>query len=359
MGHIYALCGCSGVGKTTFLNTLFTTNPNGLKLLVRTTGREMRPTEKEGIDYYYLPKRGFLQKIFANDFVHIEEYDNNYYGIEARFIEDTIRSDHDGIIMAGSGGATKLKAVYGANISVIYIHTGTRASLLDPRCLENDFDDNIELRWRLLKKIKEGVFTDTDIQHVQIEAFIENRMQNNYLDLAFINGRIRSGEQISVIENLHDRLDVAISQFTSIRTNQINYLPKPFTKTNLCFVLMPFKVELKPIYDDHLAKVLNDLGIQSLRADGIFSNKPIMDDILSSLKNARIVIADLTTGNPNVFYETGICMALGKEIILITQDNEVPFDLRHIRHIKYEYTPRGMTAFEEALKRTVQNILNS
>ena len=184
-------------------------------------------------------------------------------------------------------------------------------------------------------------------------------MQNNYLDLAFINGRIRSGEQISVIENLKDKVDDALAQFNLLRTKYSYFLPAPFTKTNLCFVLMPFKPELKPIYDDHISKILGELGIQGLRADGIFSNKPIIEDILSSLRNARIVISDLTTNNANVFYETGICMAFGKEIILITQDNDVPFDLRHIRHIKYEYTPRGMTAFEESLKRTVQNILNS
>lgn len=262
MGHIYAICGCSGVGKTTFLNTLFATNPQDLKLLVRTTGREMRPSEKEGIDYYYLPKKGFLQKIFANDFVHIEEYDNNFYGIEARFIEDAINSDLDGIIMAGSSGATKLKAVYGANVSVIYIHTGTRASLLDPRCLENDFSDNVELRWRLIKKVNEGIFTDTDIQHMQIDAFIESRMQNNFLTLAFMNGRIRSGEQITVVENLRDKMDDAVAQFTNIRAKHLNFLVTPFTKTNLCFVLMPFKAELKPIYDDHIAKVLKELNIQ-------------------------------------------------------------------------------------------------
>ena len=74
MGHIYALSGCSGVGKTTFLNTLFATNPVNLKLLVRTTAREKRPTEIEGIDYYYLPKKGFLQKIFATWFQNPVQY---------------------------------------------------------------------------------------------------------------------------------------------------------------------------------------------------------------------------------------------------------------------------------------------
>jgi hypothetical protein len=82
-----------------------------------------------------------------------------------------------------------------------------------------------------------------------------------------------------------------------------------------------------------------------------------MTDILDAVRTARIVIADLTHANPNVFYETGICHALGKDVILITQDSEVPFDLRHIRHIRYSYTPRGMAAFELALKETIKAVL--
>ena len=66
------------------------------------------------------------------------------------------------------------------------------------------------------------------------------------------------------------------------------------------------------------------------------------------------MLADLTDGNPNVFYELGICHAMGKKVVLITQNAEVPFDVRHIRHIRYEYTPRGMQAFEAALRETLK-----
>jgi hypothetical protein len=47
----------------------------------------------------------------------------------------------------------------------------------------------------------------------------------------------------------------------------------------------------------------------------------------------------------------GIAHTLGKPVVLITQrEEDVPFDIRHIRFNKYEYTPRGMKELESFLK---------
>ena len=47
-----------------------------------------------------------------------------------------------------------------------------------------------------------------------------------------------------------------------------------------------------------------------------------------------------------------------QEVILITQSmDDVPFDLKHLRCIVYEYTPRGTQTLEQNLKNTVVNIL--
>ena len=79
-----------------------------------------------------------------------------------------------------------------------------------------------------------------------------------------------------------------------------------------------------------------------------------MGDIWSAIFLAYCIIADCTGRNPNVFYEMGIAHTIGKRIILITQDEEdVPFDIRAIRFIKYEFTPRGMKQLERKLTATL------
>jgi hypothetical protein len=94
------------------------------------------------------------------------------------------------------------------------------------------------------------------------------------------------------------------------------------------------------------------------RADDFFIGGHIMTEIWSAIVKAKVLIADCTGRNPNVFYEIGLAHALGKPVVLITQASEdVPFDLRHYRYIQYEFTPRGMKSFEDTLIRTLKSTL--
>ncbi len=123
------------------------------------------------------------------------------------------------------------------------------------------------------------------------------------------------------------------------------------------FVLMPFVSELKPIYDNHIRRTVKALNLSVARADDFFSQEAIMDEIWSAIACATILIADCTHKNPNVFYEIGLAHAIGKSVILITQNpDDVPFDLRHRRYIQYAYTPPGMEKFERDLSATILEI---
>ena len=299
MGHIYALCGPSAVGKTTFLNTFFATPPVGINLLVRATGRKKRRNERECIDYNFYSKEGFLQKIFSNDFIHVEQYSNNFYGIESNQIEDTIKSDKDGIIMAGIYGATRLKTIYQGNVSIIYMYSGDRQALINPSCLDVTCTQLSEIQRRLYEKIEHELVY---IAEPDIPSYVANRMELNLLELAYVNGRIRSGENIIVLPNHRDELNGTISMFNEVRIRTTGLRFEDHAKTNVCFVLMPFQEGLRPVYEDHISKVVRKIGLECLRADKIFSNKPIVDDVLDAVRNARIVISDLTENNPNVFY---------------------------------------------------------
>jgi|ERR1041385_382973 hypothetical protein len=128
--------------------------------------------------------------------------------------------------------------------------------------------------------------------------------------------------------------------------------------TQLCFVLMPFAETLRQVYLDHILPTVEAKGLRCQRADDIASISHITRDIWERINRARLLIADLTGQNSNVFYELGLSHALSKDVILVTQSMDfVPFDLKSIRCIVYEYTPSGMRDFEARLSNTIEAVL--
>ncbi len=104
-----------------------------------------------------------------------------------------------------------------------------------------------------------------------------------------------------------------------------------------CFVIMPFKPELNFffLYIQHYLKDKFQIHVE--RGDHNILTKPIMEKILDQITESDIVIADITGGNPNVFYELGIAHSIGKPVIFLTQDDpsEAPVDVRPFEYIKY------------------------
>jgi hypothetical protein len=158
-------------------------------------------------------------------------------------------------------------------------------------------------------------------------------------------------------------LDVSLQQMTMLSSSAIIATPyfgkpEPTAEVIDLFVLMPFSDQLKPIYEDHITRSARKLGLTVARGDDFFTSHSIMSDIWAAIMSAKAVIADCTGRNPNVFYEIGLAHAVGKTVILITQNqDDVPFDIRHLRYIQYDYTPRGMHTFEERLAETLQTEL--
>ena len=127
----------------------------------------------------------------------------------------------------------------------------------------------------------------------------------------------------------------------------------------LCFVLMPFERDFNEVYEEVIKPTVTgpQIGMRCVRADEIYSVKPIIDDIWTHIQKAELIIADLTGRNPNVFYELGLSHAVRKKTILIMQNlADVPFDLRHLRLIEYRNTIGGGRHLGEELLKTIQSI---
>jgi hypothetical protein len=83
-------------------------------------------------------------------------------------------------------------------------------------------------------------------------------------------------------------------------------------------------------------------GIQVLRADQIQTTGEIPEQVFRHLRDAYLVIADLTGANPNVLYELGMRHTTGKLTIQIGERGRLPFDVSIIRTILFKRTPAGL-----------------
>lgn len=115
-------------------------------------------------------------------------------------------------------------------------------------------------------------------------------------------------------------------------------------------VMMPFA----PAFDDVYATIraaAEDVGLTCKRADEIWNNPAIIQDIVDLICTSKVVIADYTGKNPNVFYEVGIAHALGKMVVPITQNMaDVPFDVNHLRAAEYANNREGRNKLKKTLK---------
>ncbi|MFC4172680.1 hypothetical protein ACFOYU_11505 [Microvirga sp. GCM10011540] len=145
---------------------------------------------------------------------------------------------------------------------------------------------------------------------------------------------------------------------------KVYFRPNVFTipaeppEGSLVSAMMPFDAPFTPVYQT-IKKVAESNGLISLRADDIWEHSTVIQDIFSLIWRSYIVVCDFTGRNPNVFYEAGIAHTLGKHVIPITQNPEdVPFDLRHHRYVRYLNNNEGREALGAEINKRFLYLLN-
>jgi hypothetical protein len=122
----------------------------------------------------------------------------------------------------------------------------------------------------------------------------------------------------------------------------------------LVSAMMPFHPSFTPVYEA-LQRTAQAVGLRCRRADDIWENPAVIQDVVSLIDRSRVVICDCSTRNPNVFYEIGIAHTLGREVILISQSAEdIPFDLRHLRYVQYLNNGEGLTQLAARLQQRLE-----
>lgn len=124
---------------------------------------------------------------------------------------------------------------------------------------------------------------------------------------------------------------------------------------------MPFGGWGDDYYESIYKPAVESAGLEAHRADDLFRPSTIVHDIWAYTKKAKLLLADLTDRNPNVFYELGLAHALGKPAILVACSmEEVPFDLRALRVIIYDKNdPNWGQILKEKISNSIKEVLES
>ena len=119
-------------------------------------------------------------------------------------------------------------------------------------------------------------------------------------------------------------------------------------KNKKCFIMMPIsdaegydKGHFTRVYEHLIKPAVMDAGFEPVRADDTSKANFIVVDILKQILDCDMAICDLSSRNPNVFYELGIRQAFNLKTVLIKDSKTVmPFDISGIRTLPYSETLR-------------------
>lgn len=176
------------------------------------------------------------------------------------------------------------------------------------------------------------------------------------IDLFIVNAKFLGLLRMVAGSQLLIPVDQALDEFprngeqalTDVRPASVNgeAKPGPADWGNICFYITPIGVdgsEHRKHADLFLNSIvepaLKDLGLKVVRADKIGAPGMITSQILDHILKAKLVIADLSFQNPNVFYELAVRHASQLPVVhIIRKCDKIPFDVNPFRAIEIDTT---------------------
>lgn len=127
-----------------------------------------------------------------------------------------------------------------------------------------------------------------------------------------------------------------------------------------CFVIMPFSEPWSDdVYKNLIEPSLIEVNLKCIRGDEIERTGQLNSNIFKTLQKAGMVIAEISSPNPNVYYEIGVADTLGKETLFLYdpgKNNKIPADKVDVHYV--EYSQSNLPEAKERLKNELQKIID-
>lgn len=170
---------------------------------------------------------------------------------------------------------------------------------------------------------------------------------------SYINDKFSEPKVSEYISTAHNEVPKKMITFSP----QVFEIPNKPQNENLVTVMLPFSLQKS---FDAVKKACDNLKLECKKADDIWENSTFIQDIFELIFTSKVIIADFTGKNPNVFYEVGIAHTLGKTVIPIAQSiNDVPSDLRHHRALLYLPNEQGYEQLSDEIEKRLKTLFSN
>lgn len=123
-GLLLIVSGPAGSGKTTIINKLI--ESGDFVFSVSATTRAPRPGEVDGVDYFFITKEQFKDRIRLGEMLEYAQYVDNYYGTPRRAVEDLLNEGKDVLLDIEVQGALQVMQKMREAVSVMILPPNSR-----------------------------------------------------------------------------------------------------------------------------------------------------------------------------------------------------------------------------------------
>jgi len=166
---VFIISAPSGSGKSTLVHRLLETIP-GLNFSISYTTRPPRPTEVNGVDYNFISKQEFEERLERSEFLEYALVFGNYYGTNRCSLEAATHEGKDLVLDIDVQGARQLKVAIPEAISIFVLPPSRE--VLEQR-LRARSQDSEEVIQRRLRGAAEEVRNYTQYDYVLINRELE------------------------------------------------------------------------------------------------------------------------------------------------------------------------------------------
>ena len=146
-GTLYIVSAPSGAGKTSLVKALLDAQPQ-VRVSVSHTTRPMRPGEVDGVNYHFVSREEFLERLEHDEFLEHAEVFGNLYGTSQRWLEQTLSEGFDLILEIDWQGAQQVRRLMPQAKSIFILPPTQEALRQRLTNRGQDSDDVIEKRMR-------------------------------------------------------------------------------------------------------------------------------------------------------------------------------------------------------------------